>query len=73
MPCLLSYYSIVPLLLQCNPFFDFSHFSVSNQSISQNGLGIHRIAVLLYRISAVSLNRMYRSSIAAFHDSYEVL
>ena len=50
----------------------FSHFSVSNQSISQNGLGIHRIAVLLYRISAVSLNRMYRSSIAAFHDSYMV-
>ena len=50
----------------------FSHFLVSNQSISQNGLRIHRIAVLLYCISAVSLNRMYRSSIAAFHDSYMV-
>ena len=50
----------------------FSHFLVSNQSISQNGLRIHRIVVLLYCISAVSLNRMYRSSIAAFHDSYMV-
>ena len=50
----------------------FSHFLISNQSISQNGLGIHCITILLYCISTISFNRMYRSSITAFHDSYMV-
>ena len=33
----------------------FSHFLVSNQSISQNGLGIHRIAVLRVEKSKLGL------------------
>lgn len=50
----------------------FYSFLISYQSISQDGLGIHRIAVLSYCISAVSLNGMYRSSIAAFYDSHMI-